>query len=62
MTAEFGKEYMADKYMEFKVLEVYFPYAFHCQIIIKKFSCTQGAHMSNFEESNHFKSSGQFCQ
>lgn len=32
----------------FEALEIYFPNAFHCQIIIKKFLCTQGAHMSHF--------------
>ena len=55
MTAEFEKEkpqeylwkmIIRNEYVEFEVLEIDFPNAFYCQIIIKKISCTQGAQVS----------------
>ena len=49
MTAEFGKEHtqegfwqviIRNEYMEHEILEPYFPNAFNCQIITKKFFST----------------------
>lgn len=42
--------------MEHEILETYFPNAFNCQIITKKFLSTWGVHISHLKESSIFSS------
>lgn len=65
MTAEFGKEHtqegfwqviIRNEYMEHEIPEPYFPNAFNCQIITKKFLSTWGVHIFHLKESSIFNS------